>query len=304
MVRGSLPSPKCPLVSVLPCWALSPGPWNRKPLLKSFLRVVNCPSLARYCSTPGTTFGKVTGRPGWLGHPIFSVPWWQAWDSVQQQNFLVSYWATIYWVLLWIRKWGLFICFFSFNPHNQLRVVVLLFSSDRWRSWGSESGSDLPKVTLKQCSCLHSSCSEVIYLSSLLFLIWPPAQMERAFLVARRKDLPAMQKQPQETWVRSLGWEDPLEEEMATHSSILAWRVPRMEESGGLQSTGSQRVRHDWSDSARMYAQIGISGLSRNFPPTRIWKQAHHPHESGGEEQAPRGSDLWLNCICVFKSQV
>ena len=49
----------------------------------------------------------------------------------------------------------------------------------------------------------------------------------------------------QETWVRSLGREDLLEKEMATHSSILAWRIPRTEEPGGLQSRGSQRVRHD-----------------------------------------------------------
>ena len=49
----------------------------------------------------------------------------------------------------------------------------------------------------------------------------------------------------QETGVQSLGWEDPLEEEMATHPSILAWRIPRTEEAGGLLSTGSQRVRRD-----------------------------------------------------------
>ena len=49
----------------------------------------------------------------------------------------------------------------------------------------------------------------------------------------------------QETQVLFLGWEDPLEEGMATHSSILAWRIPWMEETGGLQSKGSQRVRHD-----------------------------------------------------------
>ena len=49
----------------------------------------------------------------------------------------------------------------------------------------------------------------------------------------------------QETWVRSLGWEDPLEEGMAAHSNILAWRIPWTEESGGLQSMGSQRVGHD-----------------------------------------------------------
>ena len=55
------------------------------------------------------------------------------------------------------------------------------------------------------------------------------------------KNLPAMQK----TQVQSLGREDPLEEGMATHSSILAWRIPWTEEPGGLQSTGSQRVGHD-----------------------------------------------------------
>ena len=55
------------------------------------------------------------------------------------------------------------------------------------------------------------------------------------------KNPPAMQ----ETWVRSLGWEDPLEEGMAAHSSILAWRIPWTEVPGGLQSMGSQRVRHD-----------------------------------------------------------
>ena len=56
-----------------------------------------------------------------------------------------------------------------------------------------------------------------------------------------------MKKNPpvtQETQVRSLSREDPLEKEIATHSSILAWEIPRTEELGGLQSTGSQRVRH------------------------------------------------------------
>ena len=48
------------------------------------------------------------------------------------------------------------------------------------------------------------------------------------------------------TWVRSLGWEDPLEKRMATHSSTLVWRIPWTEEPGGLQSMGLQRVKHDW----------------------------------------------------------
>ena len=55
------------------------------------------------------------------------------------------------------------------------------------------------------------------------------------------KNLPVMQ----ETWVRSLGQEVPLEKEMVTHSSILAWRIPWTEELGKLQSMGLQRVRHD-----------------------------------------------------------
>ena len=52
-------------------------------------------------------------------------------------------------------------------------------------------------------------------------------------------------QETQETWVQSLGWEDPLEEEMATHSSFLAWKIPWTEEPGGLQFVRSQRVGHD-----------------------------------------------------------
>ena len=58
------------------------------------------------------------------------------------------------------------------------------------------------------------------------------------------KTLPAMQE-TKETRVRSLGQEDPLEKEMATHSSILAWKTPWTEEPGRLQSIGSQRIEHD-----------------------------------------------------------
>ena len=64
---------------------------------------------------------------------------------------------------------------------------------------------------------------------------------ESSLVAQMVKRLPAMQ----ETQVRSLGWEDLLEKEMATLSSILAWRIPWKEEPGGLQSLGSQRVRHD-----------------------------------------------------------
>ena len=69
-----------------------------------------------------------------------------------------------------------------------------------------------------------------------------PLKYSQASLVAQLvKNLPAMR----ETWVRSLGWEDPLEKRKATHSSILGWRIPWTEEPSGPQSTGLQRVRHD-----------------------------------------------------------
>ena len=61
------------------------------------------------------------------------------------------------------------------------------------------------------------------------------------------KNPPAMQEM-QEMLVQSLSWEDPMEEGMATHANILAWRIPWIEEPGRIQSIGSQRVRHDWSN--------------------------------------------------------
>ena len=94
------------------------------------------------------------------------------------------------------------------------------------------------------------SKSEWIFFQSWTVWTWAHSNTrepsELHGLVAQRlKHLPAMW----ETWVRSLGWEDPLEKEMATHSSILAWRIPWTEEPGGLQSTGSQRVGHAWATS-------------------------------------------------------
>ena len=61
-----------------------------------------------------------------------------------------------------------------------------------------------------------------------------------------------------ETWVRSLGGEDPLEKEMAAHSSTLAWRIPWTEEPGGLWSMGSQRVRHNWATNCVLYFTDGV----------------------------------------------
>ena len=58
------------------------------------------------------------------------------------------------------------------------------------------------------------------------------------------------------TWVQFLGWEDPLEKEMATHSSILAWKIPWTKEPGGLQSMGSRRVQHNWACTHTIYLYL------------------------------------------------
>ena len=75
------------------------------------------------------------------------------------------------------------------------------------------------------------------------------------------KNLP----EKQETWGWSLGWEDPLEEHVATHSSILAWRIPWTEEPGGLQSMGSHRVRH-WVTNAHTHTEIKTKQTSFSHP--------------------------------------
>ena len=111
--------------------------------------------------------------------------------------------------------------------------------------------------------------------------------------IQRVKHLPAMR----ETWVWSLGWEDPLEKEMATHSSILAWRIPWTEEPGRLQSTGSQRVGHGWVTSlsfssfftsvwdecncAVVWAFFGIAFLwdwNENWPFPVLWPLLSFPN--------------------------
>ena len=71
------------------------------------------------------------------------------------------------------------------------------------------------------------------------------------------KRLPTVRK----TWVQSLGWEDLLEKEMATHSSTLAWKIPRTEEPGRLQSMALQRVRHDRATSLSVYSNSSSVGL-------------------------------------------
>ena len=86
-------------------------------------------------------------------------------------------------------------------------------------------------------------------------ILWLPSYLSHIYSLAaqRLKRLSAMW----ETWVRSLGWKDPLEKEMATHSSILAWRIPWTKEPGGLQSTGLQGVGHAWATSLILWPRRG-----------------------------------------------
>ena len=104
----------------------------------------------------------------------------------------------------------------------------------------------------------HVGLSQHLTASSLkwVFNRWGPRCYKSSWrllpMAQTVKNLPAMQ----ETWVLSLGQDDPLEKEMATHSSILAGKIPRTKESGGLQSMGSQRVGYDWVFNTHKMLQV------------------------------------------------
>ena len=142
-----------------------------------------------------------------------------------------------------------------------------------------------------------------------------PLQYSWAFLVAQTvKNLPAVR----ETWVQSLGWEDPLEEGKAIHSSILAWRVPWTEEPGRLQFMGSQRVDHDLATFTSLPLFLWISydqdpwpskssALGAALPYARppgwgAWPQ-FQKHSVGNLsyifqfiDHSPGGYEIWLYC--------
>ena len=90
---------------------------------------------------------------------------------------------------------------------------------------------------------------------TIFYLVVPILVFSASIVAQLVKNLPAMQETP----VQFLGWEDPLEKGMATHFSILAWRIPRTEEPGRLQFMGSQRIRHDWTTFTFTFILIGTS---------------------------------------------
>ena len=116
------------------------------------------------------------------------------------------------------------------------------------------------------------------------------------------KNLPVMQKM-QEIRVQSLGWEDPLEEDMVTNSSILAWRIPWTEESRGLQAIESQRVRRDWSNWVHTDVCIAIHSEKHFWVSRRLltlcWalelmiESCFRPHRSFQAREGHNYNTLW-----------
>ena len=111
-------------------------------------------------------------------------------------------------------------------------------------------------ITVLNVYSLSNKSFKICELGTSLIVLGFPGG---AYLVAQMvKLLPTMR----ETWVQSLGQEDPLEKEMATHSSILAWKIPWTEEPGRLQSMASQRVGHDWATSLSL--SLSLSTLLKS----------------------------------------
>ena len=158
-------------------------------------------------------------QPGELNDPLTSffhlwgLPWWLRWQSIHLQCRRPGFKP---WVgkILWKREWLPTPVFWPGEFHEQRRLAG-------YSTWGSKESD----MTFTFMTVLGQRVTKKVSLM---------AQMG--------KNLPVMQ----ETWVQSLGQGDPLEKGMATSSSILAWKIPWTEESGGLQSMGSQRSGYDW----------------------------------------------------------
>ena len=106
-----------------------------------------------------------------------------------------------------------------------------------WRIPGMGKPGGLPSLGSHRVGHDWSDIAAAAAAAAAAVCVYGPSRVAQMV-----KNPPAMW----EAWAQSLGWEDPLEEGMVTHSSILTWRIPWTEEPGGLQPSGSWRVRHDW----------------------------------------------------------
>ena len=162
----------------------------------------------------------------------------------------------------------------NLQDHQNLSSTTATGSEDFERtnkgSW-SVAGSSHYTIPIRfHGKCVPWTCAP---LSSCLYKLL--ISFCQASLVAQMvKNPPAMQ----ETWVQSLGWEDPLEKGTATHSSILAWRIPWTEEPGRLQSMGLQTVRHDWAAFFSSFSKLeGVYVLSRLVVSDSLWTHGLYP---------------------------
>ena len=112
------------------------------------------------------------------------------------------------------------------------------------------------------------------------------------------KNLPAMQER-QEMWVRSLSQEDALEKEMTTHSSILAWRIPRSEEPGRLQSMGLQRVGHDWATKHACTYTCSHTHVWHMYIHTQLCIQCTRQNVEWPFYFSSICSPYWISTLCV-----
>ena len=146
------------------------------------------------------------------------------------------------------------------------------------------------------------------YLANCIRTLQCPCPLWASLVAQRVKYLPAIQ----ETWVRTLGQEDPLEKEMATHSSTLAWKIQWTEKPGRQQTMGSQRIGHDWATSLSFFHFALFNEdsvkckLYEHFPPKDANKFVTavdltfliHFHSSERSSSLPwaEAPDSWLYC--------
>ena len=156
-------------------------------------------------------------------------------------------------------------CHFLLQGRWNIYVTICKTDSLYSQSYGFSLVMDgIESWTIKKAECRRIDAFELWCWKRLLRVPWtarrsnqsilkefsPGCSLERLMLKLKLQYFGLPMQEMQETRVQSLGWEDPLEEEMATHPSILAWRIPWTEDPGRLLSIGSQRVRHDCSDLA------------------------------------------------------
>ena len=137
--------------------------------------------------------------------------------------------------------------FASFTSRNCFAPAPCSFSGSR-QDPAKKCAIDGSQRTLRMCIIPCNPFPNLVVQprARVTFFWWETLYHQASPITQWVKNPPTMQE-TQEAWVWSLGWKEPLEKEMATHFSVLAWKSPWTEEPGGLQSTGLQRVRHKWA---------------------------------------------------------